>query len=173
LNGPLVENGGALDFDAGVLVFAGSSANQSIGAGSLLGTSLTLDAARRVELAGTLQNHGLLRGDGTIALACTNGTGGEVRAESGKFLAITGPNGPNAGRLNLQGGTLGFSQNFTCAATGQINGHGILFFPTTGTGAATPWSFGWGAIRHPPRRSPSSGSPGPGRSRCTNWSCRS
>ncbi len=105
-----------------------------------LGTTLTNNAGARLELAGgtgqvlgagSISNLGLITGDGTIAVTLNNFAGGEVRGEFGKTLAFTGTNGPNTGRVNLLGGTVSFAQQFTNSATGQINGQGALYFPTT------------------------------------------
>jgi hypothetical protein len=95
------------------------------------GSQLTLEHSGLVNGAGTITNSGLVTGDGTIAKSFTNASGGEVRGEFGKTLYFTGATGANAGRLNLLGGTLQFTQQFTNSATGQINGQGALYFPTT------------------------------------------
>ena len=78
-------------------------------------------------------NYGLLTGDGTIAGNIINQSGGEVRAESGKTLYFTHPSTgiPNAGRLNLLGGTLNYGHRLNNNSNGQINGHGVLYFPTS------------------------------------------
>ena len=105
-----------------------------------LGGTLTNASGARITLAGgtgrllgagSIANSGLVTGDGTIVNTFNNTAGGEVRGEFGKTLYFTGATGANAGRLNLLGGTLSFAQQFTNSATGQINGQGALYFPTT------------------------------------------
>ena len=96
------------------------------------GARITLTGGTgRLAGAGALTNAGLITGDGTIAKPLTNSGPGELRAENGKTLLVTGVNGANSGRVNLQGGTLYFTQPGTNAASGQINGHGELYFPAT------------------------------------------
>ena len=95
------------------------------------GAQLTLENGGLVNGAGPIANSGLVTGDGTIAKQFNNFAGGEVRGEFGKTLTFTGATGANAGRLNLLGGTLSFAQQFTNSATGQINGQGVLYFPST------------------------------------------
>jgi fibronectin-binding autotransporter adhesin len=79
-------------------------------------------------VGGTITNSGVITGEGTMANPFNNAGGGEVRGESGKTLYLPGVTGPNAGRLNLLGGTLQFAQQFTNSTTGQINGHGVVNF---------------------------------------------
>jgi hypothetical protein len=58
---------------------------------------------------------------------------GEIRAEDGKRLKITGGLGTNFGKINLQGGTLELSSPMTNGAgTGQIEGRGTLIVGGTG-----------------------------------------
>ncbi len=76
--------------------------------------------------AGTLNNSGLVTGDGTIAKPLTNGTTGEVRGELGRTLTVTGAT-INSGTFNLLGGTLEFTGTVTNSAAGFISGHGALF----------------------------------------------
>ena len=158
LQTPVVVDGGALSLNAlinestlevrsGSASFTGATTN-SAGGRIFVQRDLSLTGAAsnaigaRIELvggtgrllgAGTITNTGLVTGDGTIANTFNNNAGGgEVRAESGKTLYFTGVTGANTGRLNLLGGTLSFAQQFTnAAATGQINGQGTLYFPTT------------------------------------------
>ena len=51
-----------------------------------------------------------------------------IRAEAGKSLDFTGTLAPNAGELNLLGGTLDFTAAVTNSAGGRINGRGTLDF---------------------------------------------
>ncbi len=106
------------------------SGTVSAGVGSTIGAGARVTLQNGTGLlagAGTLTNGGLITGDGRVSKAVTN-AGGELRAENGKTLVFTGPNGANSGRLNLLGGTLEFAQPLTSAAAGQINGRGTLNF---------------------------------------------
>ncbi len=77
---------------------------------------------------GAVQNSGLIVGDGTIDGAVTNGAAGTIRVDAGEAIFFTGAVAPNAGELNLQGGTLDFTGAVTNSATGRINGRGTLDF---------------------------------------------
>jgi T5SS/PEP-CTERM-associated repeat protein len=72
-------------------------------------------------------NAKLIRGDGRIHNNLTNNPTGEIRAQAGDTLLLTGVNGTNAGRINLQGGTLQFTQSLTNGASGKITGTGFLY----------------------------------------------
>jgi hypothetical protein len=78
-------------------------------------------------IGGAITNNKLIRGDGRIDNNITNSSTGEIRAESGKTLLLTGSNGANNGKINLQGGTLEFSQALVNAASGTITGNGFLY----------------------------------------------
>jgi len=82
---------------------------------------------------GTITNNKLIRGDGRIDNPVTNAIAGEIRAENGNTLLLTGAAGANAGKINLLGGTAEFSQPLTNGSAGQILGRGTLI--TGGTGA--------------------------------------
>ena len=140
----ILVNDGLITHDSGVFTVSGLVANNSGGRifasrPLTIGGTLTNSAGARITLedgtgslggAGALSNSGLITGDGVISLATVNLAGGEIRAESGKTLYFTGASGGNNGRLNLLGGTLSFAQAFTNGSTGQINGAGVLYFPT-------------------------------------------
>jgi hypothetical protein len=80
----------------------------------------------------SINNTGLIHGDGVIAMNVSNSTG-EIRAEDGKRLKITGGLGLNYGKINLQGGTLELTQPMTNqAGGGQIVGRGTLIVGGTG-----------------------------------------
>ncbi len=115
-----------------------------------------LSNSGRIELGGgaahlvgsnTLTNTGVLLGGGEVAKNLTNAAGGEVRADSGERLLISGVNGANAGainafggtveitnaftnsgQINLVGGTVKFGGVLTNSATGVITGRGTLSF---------------------------------------------
>jgi hypothetical protein len=140
-----LSNSGLVEHESGVFTVSGALTNltggdifveRTLSVGGLFtnqsGAQLVLlNGTGRVQGAGSLSNSGLIRGDGTVALGLTNAASGELRGESGKTLRFTGTTAPNAGRLNLLGGTLQFTQQFTNSATGQITGEGALYFPTT------------------------------------------
>ena len=95
------------------------------------GTLSMIDAT--VVLAGTtLTNTGVIRGEGLVTAAFYNNAGGEVRAETGKWLKFQSAGGSNAGRISLLGGTVEFSQSYTNGAVGQILGNGTLIVGGTG-----------------------------------------
>lgn len=71
-------------------------------------------------------NSGLLRGDGRLDTALTNTAAGEVRAQAGQRLLVTGSGNTNSGEINLLGGALELSQDLTNTADGFIAGRGTL-----------------------------------------------
>src|ERR1700742_2474750 len=75
-------------------------------------------------------NPGLVRGDGQIGGTFTNTATSELRAEAGHSLTLTGANNTNAGRVNLLGGELEFTQNLTNSAGALISGNGSLITHT-------------------------------------------
>jgi hypothetical protein len=75
---------------------------------------------------GSLENSGLVRGEGRIAPTLANAVGGEVRGESGNRLYFTGVGNANAGDVNLLGGTVEFAADLTNEAGGAISGQGTL-----------------------------------------------
>jgi autotransporter-associated beta strand protein len=105
----------------------GASSMTNHGEIVLDGTTATLGIA-----GDAFVNLGLVRGEGRIVTSVENRTGGEIRAEQGKRLRFVGANNPNAGKINLQGGTAEFNQPLTNSATGQIFGRGTLLVGGTG-----------------------------------------
>ena len=85
-----------------------------------------LNGTGRISGAGSLNNSGLIRGDGTIAVGVTNAANGQLRAELGKTVRFTGAVATNAGTFSLEGGTLEFTNAITNGATGFISGRGAL-----------------------------------------------
>jgi autotransporter family porin len=123
-----VSNGALLSIDSGAGFATGSLTVN--GEFDLNGGAATANVA-------TMNNFGLIRGDGRIiasggANALANKAGGEIRAENGKRLKFQGNNAPNAGQIDLQGGTAEFSSPLTNAAGGQILGRGTLKVGGTG-----------------------------------------
>ena len=140
-------NSGNVTLDAGLFTLNSGLTNQSSGLlivgqnqlGTINGTSTNAGeiqlggAAATLTGTGTLTNTGLVHGDGIIANAVTNNSGGEIRAESGDRLKFTGINGTNLGKINLQGGTVEFTQPLTNGvSTGQIVGRGTLIVDGAG-----------------------------------------
>ncbi len=142
--GAAVSNSGSVRLDAGVFSTSGAFTNASGGTVFVsdffsVGGTLTNSAGGRITLRdGTgnipstqvlsfLLNSGLITGDGTIGKPTFNNATGELRAEAGKTLVITGAlSTPNAGVFSLQGGTLEFTQAISNGSTGFISGHGTL-----------------------------------------------
>lgn len=139
-NGTVFLSGGSLS----TLTSGGTLTNASTGRifvpnSSLIvvGGAMTNAAGGRItlqggaaQLAGTgaLTNSGLITGDGEIAKPVTNALTGEIRATAGQALLFSGANGTNAGRINVLGGSVEFSQPITNASAGTITGHGSYFF---------------------------------------------
>ena len=121
----------AVNNQSGGRVFVGDTLGASGSWTNAAGATLTLENNGLVNGLGALSNSGLVTGEGSIATPFTNASGGEVRGELGKTLTFTGASGSNAGRINLLGGTVQFTQPLTNGATGQINGAGVVVFPTT------------------------------------------
>ena len=107
----VVQSGGS--FDAGTLD-NGGSVILSGPAAALGGTTLNNNSG------------GIVRGEGTILAALNNNAGGEIRGEVGKTLLLTATPGTSSGQINLQGGTLQFSQALTNGSGGNILGQGTL-----------------------------------------------
>ncbi len=99
--------------------------------GGMLSASSLVNQAR-IEIKsgsiGAVQNNGLIVGDGTIDGAVTNGAAGTIRVDAGEAIFFTGAVAPNAGELNLVGGTLDFTSAVTNSASGRISGRGTLDF---------------------------------------------
>jgi fibronectin-binding autotransporter adhesin len=111
-------NAGLLDVESGTLNITLGSANSGE---ILLGGGLaTLGGA------GAITNTGLIRGEGKISKTINNNAGGQIRAEPGKSLTLTGSGNTNSGQINLYGGLLEITQNLTNNAGGFISGNGTL-----------------------------------------------
>jgi hypothetical protein len=105
----LIESGGA--FTSGTLANSGT---------------VVLDGAATVLVGTAVNNSGLIRGEGIVSASVANAAGGEIRAQAGKTLTLTGVNATNAGMINLQAGTAEFLQPLVNGAAGQILGRGTL-----------------------------------------------
>jgi T5SS/PEP-CTERM-associated repeat protein len=103
-------------------------ANQAvtIGSGGLLGSTLDLALDMTVNVTLGVTNQGLVTGDGQIGGTFANAAAGQLRAEPGRSLKLTGANNSNAGQINLFGGQLEFTQNLTNNAGAFISGNGTL-----------------------------------------------
>jgi hypothetical protein len=129
LNLGVVNVSGAANNTAGAQMFLSDTLSTTGTFANVNGGRITLrDGVGRLAGSGALSNSGLITGDGTIAKALTNNLAGEIRAEAGKTILLSGANGANAGKYNLLGGLLDFTQAQTNGASGQINGHGTLNF---------------------------------------------
>ncbi|MCX5675298.1 MAG: autotransporter-associated beta strand repeat-containing protein [Planctomycetota bacterium] len=153
-----LSNSGAISVDGGgELNFPGITTNQAAGsilvgrnssmylAGGIsnLGEIMLDGGSAAITGPGTLNNTGLLRGDGKIANPVTNTAAGEIRAETGKRIKFDGAVAANSGLISLQGGTLEFTQALTNDTTGAILGRGTLI--VGGTGLANNGSVGFSA----------------------------
>lgn len=85
---------------------------------------------------GTLTNTGVISGDGEIAKDFSNAAGGELRADAGHSLFLSGASDTaNSGKVTLQGGTIEFSAPLVNGAAGNITGRGTLIAPAGITNA--------------------------------------
>jgi len=92
------------------------------------GTSLVLDDLAEFA-ASTLQNHGTIRGDGTIDAALVNHGTGTVRATAADYLEFSGSGtNTNEGSISVIGGTIEFVSQLTNELGGRISGRGGLVF---------------------------------------------
>jgi autotransporter-associated beta strand protein len=131
--GPLVtlRNGQNLNVTNTATVDAGALLEVQSGAGFTAGTlanngEVVLSGLTATLAGGTVDNAGLIHGQGRITAAVHNNAGGEIRAEAGQRINLRGANGPNLGKINLQGGTAEFTQALTNSPTGLITGRGTL-----------------------------------------------
>lgn len=101
--------------------------NQAVTVGSG-GTFESLDVVQGLtfDAAQGITNYGLLTGDGTIGGQLVNAPGGELRAQIGRSLLLTGAGNSNSGQIKLLGGELEFSQDLTNDAGSFISGNGSL-----------------------------------------------
>ena len=139
-SGSTLTNNGTIDHTDGTFNLTGTLTNNAAGrifVGGLASPAGAITNAGRITVqngigflggAGAITNTGLINGDGTIAKPVTNSGTGELRAEAGKTLTFTGTNGTNTGKVNLQGGTIEFSQPLTNSATGTVQGRGTANF---------------------------------------------
>ncbi len=118
-----VTNTAALGSDAVVVLEAGAALNADTTANN--GELVLNGLLARIE-GTTVNNAGLLRGDGRVTAALNNQAVGEVRVGAGHTLRFMGAATTNAGRLNLQGGTAEFDNAVTNQAGGDIVGRGTL-----------------------------------------------
>jgi T5SS/PEP-CTERM-associated repeat protein/autotransporter-associated beta strand protein len=98
----------------------------TIGAGGLFGSTLDLASDVTMNISLGTQNQGLVTGDGQLGGTFNNAIGGELRAEPGRSLKLTGSANANSGQINLLGGLVEFTQNLTNNAGGFISGNGSL-----------------------------------------------
>ena len=122
-NTTTVNSGALLVFDSGATFNSGSLVNNG---------EIDLNGLTAIAGGGAVNNSGLIRGEGQFTSSVTNSFGGEICADSGKRIKLTGVNGANGGKINLQGGTAEFSQALTNNGNGLIAGRGTLI--TGGTG---------------------------------------
>jgi hypothetical protein len=123
---PSIVNGQNLSLQRGRLNITNQAV--TIGAGGLLGSTLDLNDDMTINVNQGITNQGLVTGDGQIGGTFTNAATGELRAEPGKSLKLTGGALPtnNAGLISLYGGMLDISGNVFNNAGGFISGNGTL-----------------------------------------------
>jgi hypothetical protein len=98
----------------------------TIGGGGVLGSALDVNEDMTVNVTLGITNQGLVTGDGQIGGTFANAATGELRAQAGRSLRITGSANTNAGQIKLFGGELEFTQNLTNNAGAFISGNGSL-----------------------------------------------
>jgi T5SS/PEP-CTERM-associated repeat protein len=98
----------------------------TIGTGGLLGNALDVKKDTTINVTLGIINEGLVTGDGQLGGSFANVAGGELRAEPGRSLTLTGTGNTNAGQIRLLGGALDFRADLTNEATGLISGNGSL-----------------------------------------------
>ncbi|MEZ6192191.1 MAG: hypothetical protein R3C45_13005 [Phycisphaerales bacterium] len=111
-----VNAGGILTVDQTTL-FAGSLINE--------GEVVVNGASARID-GGSMDNMGLLTGNGRVALGITNAATGVVRVNAGNHLIADGGQNFNNGRIDLTGGTLEFTGLIQNNANGLVVGQGTL-----------------------------------------------
>jgi len=98
----------------------------TVGVGGLFGSTLDLASDVAINVSLGTQNQGLVTGDGQLGGTFNNAIGGELRAEPGRSLKLTGSGNGNSGQINLLGGLIEFTQNLTNSVGGFISGNGAL-----------------------------------------------
>jgi autotransporter-associated beta strand protein len=117
ISAPFANSGGMLRSVGGTINVTTAFTNSGV---------IRLDDAAGLA-GGAITNTGLIQGDGAISNALTNAAGGSIRVDVGKILFFTGAFAPNAGEMNLQGGTLDFADAIINSANGYIAGRGALY----------------------------------------------
>jgi T5SS/PEP-CTERM-associated repeat protein len=121
---PNVVNGQHLNLQRGTLNITNQAV--TIGPGGLLGGVLDVNEDMTVNVTLGITNQGLVTGDGQIGGPFANAATGELRAQAGRSLRLTGSGNTNAGQIKLFGGELEFTQNLTNSAGAFISGNGSL-----------------------------------------------
>jgi len=138
---------GATTVNAGTFLLVESGAGYNTGTLTNNGNVILdgVNAIANLTNTAVSTNNGLIRGQGTIVIPSgssgfTNSATGEIRAEDGKRMVITGSTSgvvTNNGKINLLGGTAEFGQPVTNSATGLITGRGnLIVTPFTPAGTA-------------------------------------
>ncbi len=120
----VLANGSLLHLGHGTLSITDQAVN--IETGGALGDTLDLAADTQVIVTLGLTNRGLVTGDGQIGGPIHNDVGGELRAEPGRSLTLTGAGNVNDGQINLFGGLLDITQDLTNNAAAFVSGNGTL-----------------------------------------------
>jgi T5SS/PEP-CTERM-associated repeat protein len=121
---PSITGGQNMDLQRGTLNLTNQAV--TIGTGGLLGSALDVNEDMTVNVTLGITNQGLVTGDGQIGGTFANASTGELRAQAGRSLQLTGSGNTNAGQIKLLGGELEFTQNLTNSAGAFISGNGSL-----------------------------------------------
>ena len=114
---PFANSGGTLRVVGGTMNVTGAFTNNGV---------IRIDDGAAL-VGGAITNSGRIQGDGSIANALTNSAGGSIRVDAGRTLFFRGAFAANAGEMNLQGGTLDFTNAITNSSSGFIAGRGALY----------------------------------------------
>ncbi len=113
----LTVNAGSLLTVDQTKLFAGSLFNEG---------EIVINGAAAMINGGTLDNLGLLTGNGRIDMSLSNAPAGVVRVNAGNHLIIDGGQHFNDGRIDLTGGTLEFNGFTSNNTAGLIVGQGTI-----------------------------------------------
>lgn len=118
-----LDNGTLLELRRGTLRVTEQALN--IGVGGAF-PSLDVNENLVVDASLGIVNQGLVTGDGRIDGSFYNADGGELRAQVGRSLMLTGAGNTNAGQIKILDGELRFTQGLTNNAGAIISGNGSL-----------------------------------------------
>lgn len=110
--------------DAGATLLLSSN---SVAAAAIVNDGdLRIGALRVASDVAMIHNRGLISGDGRIGAVLDNQAGGEVEALSGYRLRFTASSNTNAGQINLDEGSVEFTDSLSNMGGGFIGGSGLF-----------------------------------------------